>query len=82
MTKRPKNDAVDKIWDDHLGNNAFVWHRDQCTTCLPAYQDRLRRRRQLLPEQPHGWCTDGERIFDEVLDEVCDKMDEVIDNQN
>lgn len=26
--------ASDKIWCDHLGNNAFVRHRDRCSTCL------------------------------------------------
>jgi hypothetical protein len=71
----PKNDAADKIWNDHLGNNAFVWHRDQCAVCLEAYETRL-------PSQTPAWCPDGDRIFHEMLDEVCAQMDEAIENQN
>jgi len=53
----PKNDAADKIWNDHLGNNAFVWHRDQCETCLKVYKTRLL--------EPPTWCPDSARLLDE-----------------
>ena len=69
------NDAADKIWNDHLGNNAFVQHRNQCATCSDAFRERS-------PGQQASWCTDGSRIFDNVLDEVYAKIDEVTLNQN
>ena len=69
------NDAADKIWADHLGNNAFVDHRDACTTCSEAF--RKRRAGQAAED-----CADGKRIFDEVLEEVYGKIDEVTRHQN
>lgn len=108
-----KNDAADKIWNDHLGNNAFVRHRDQCVICLEVYKTHLPKEppvwcpasacildesaavqhhvqcaacreayRAWLPKQPPAWCPDGERIFDQMIDEVCEQMDEAITNQN
>ena len=69
------NDAAEKIWNDHLGNNTFVEHRDGCSTCLDAF----RKRRQ---GRSAAFCVDGERIFDAVLDEVYEKIDEVTLKQN
>lgn len=71
----PKNDAADKIWDDHLGNNPFVRHRDQCAICLDAYRTRL-------PGLPGQWCAEGNQIFDKMLDETLAKIDETLANQN
>jgi len=60
MRKRTRsgfqNDAADKIWNDHIGNNPFVWHRDQCPICLEAYKTRSIR--------PPTWCPIGEHITD------------------
>ena len=69
------SDAADKIWNDHLGDNVFVRHRDSCATCLAAYKARG------LGQRCAG-CPDGERIFDEMLDEVCARIDEVRANGN
>jgi hypothetical protein len=52
------NDAAEAIWAEHLGNNAFVWHRDQCPTCLQAYETRL-------PPHDPVWCPIGQSIADE-----------------
>jgi hypothetical protein len=67
------NAAADKIWNDHLGNNAFVWHRNQCVTCLEAYHSQ--------PPVNTG-CIEGLRILEAVIDEVLTKIDEVRTNQN
>ena len=82
-----QNDAADKIWNDHLGNNAFVKHRDQCSSCLAAYEargvsDALKRAGYGGEPQRITGCPEGERIFDEMLDAVCAQMDEVMQNQN
>ena len=69
------NDAADKIWNDHLGNNAFTKHRDQCAVCLEVYRTRVFG-------QPAQWCTDGDRIFDAMLAEVEEKISEVLRHQN
>jgi hypothetical protein len=69
------SDAADKIWNDHLGNNAFVEHRDRCAMCLAAFRTRQ-------PGQEAALCRDGARIFNEMLDEVYAKIDEVTANQN
>jgi len=71
------NDAADKIWDDHLGNNNYVQHRDQCVTCLASY--RTRRSGQSGPLQ---LCAEGDRIFDAMLEEVDEKIFEALQNQN
>jgi hypothetical protein len=70
-----RNEAADKIWNDHLGNNAYVWHRDQCTTCLAAYKDRGRG-------LATADCPEGAAIYSKMIDDICDKMDEAIINQN
>ena len=79
MTRRSRsgfdNAAADKIWNDHLGNNAFVRHREQCAICTSTY---LVRR----PGQPGKWCIEGDRIFDAMLDEVYERIDEALANQN
>jgi hypothetical protein len=67
------NAAADKIWNDHIGNNAFVRHRDQCAICL----DVIKRD---VPGQ--RGCDDGERIFEEMLDEIYAKIEETFVNQN
>jgi len=88
MTKRPrssgfKNDAADKIWNDHIGNNAFVRHRDQCALCQDVIiRTRNMTMRQYLAGQRPAWCADGERIFKEMLDEVVEQIDETLVNQN
>jgi hypothetical protein len=66
------NDAAEAIWADHLGNNAFVRHRDQCSACTAAYQQQA----QAL------YCNEGNRIFHEVLDDVFDRIDETKRNGN
>ena len=109
----PKNDAADKIWADHIGNNAFVRHRDQCATCLETYRNRSSKQppdwcplsalftdedaqlqhhiscavcmaayRASVPKEPAEWCPEGDRIFNEMLDEVYARMDEARENQN
>lgn len=60
------NAAADKIWNDHLGNNAFVDHRKQCEQCATTLT----------------LCLDGDRILSAVLDEVMMRVDEAIQNQN
>jgi hypothetical protein len=70
------NDAADKIWTDHLGNNRFVEHRDQCTHCLAAFKANQAGQ----PFTPS--CAEGERAFDAMLEEVDDKIFEVMQNQN
>jgi hypothetical protein len=74
------NDAADKIWSDHLGNNVFVEHRDQCRVCLEVYRARCSG----VPWWSEGtkMCNDGERIFDAMLEEIDQKLDEVQQNQN
>jgi hypothetical protein len=69
------NDAADKIWNDHIGNNAYVRHRDQCATCAEAFVARQAGR-------PTTMCATGERIFHEMLDEVDAKIEEIRRNQN
>jgi len=44
-------------------------------SCLAAYQARG------LGQAAAG-CPDGERIFNEMIDEICTQMDEAIENQN
>jgi hypothetical protein len=34
------------------------------------------------PGQPGGWCDEGERIFDAMLDDVVERIDEALKNQN
>lgn len=75
--KNFKNDAADKIWNDHLGNNAYVRHRDSCPTCLQAYWDRASKPDAACPD-----CPEGARIFDAVLEEIFEKIDEALLNQN
>ena len=70
------NDAAEKIWTDHLGNNAYVRHRDQCEHCLAAYKAKQEGRPHAPP------CPEGERIFDAMLEEVDEKIFEVSRNQN
>lgn len=72
-----KNDAADKIWSDHLGNNAYVRHRDDCSTCLQAYRARSSKQDASCPD-----CPEGAQIFDAMLDEVLKKIDEALLNQN
>lgn len=77
------NDAADKIWNDHIGRNAFVLHRDQCPVCQAScdansqfvVNDVQRYRR-------YRGCDEGERIFEEVLDKTLAEIDEVMKNQN
>jgi len=71
------NDAAEKIWTDHIGNNIYVQHRDQCVTCLASY-----RTRQSGQSGPLQLCADGDRIFDAMLEEVDEKIFEVTRNQN
>lgn len=79
MTKRTRsgfqNATADKIWNDHVGNNAFVRHRDRCAICLDAFRTRI-------PEQRAAWCNEGERIFDAMLDEIHANINDVLMNQN
>lgn len=74
MTKRGSsgftNSAADKIWNDHLGNNAYVRHRAQCTLC------------RACQGEPCTCCAEGSRIFDVMLEEVLTEIDEVLTNQN
>ena len=70
------NAAADQIWQDHLGNNAFVRHRDQCPTCLATYQ--IRRPGSTTPP----WCPEGERTFAEMIDDVYTRIEEALKNQN
>jgi len=70
-----QNDAAEKIWNDHVGNNAFVRHRDQCAVCLAVYQTREALRSVT-------WCPEGERVFDQMLDEVLAEVDEAIATGN
>ncbi len=70
------NDAAEKIWNDHLGNNLFVQHRDQCPHCLAAYQGNQAGAAYTAP------CAEGARVFDRMLDEVDEKIFEVSRNQN
>lgn len=65
------SDAAEKIWTDHLGNNAFVTHRDQCATCSAA-----------RPIFGMDGCSEGMKILETVLDEVFAKIDEVNANKN
>lgn len=67
------NHAAEKIWNDHLGNNAFVTRRDQCETCLAAYYSKPPR---------HTSCAEGLQILEAVIDEVFTKIDEANANQN
>ena len=71
-----ENAAADKIWCDHLGNNAFVWHRDQCATCLAAYKARG------TGDAEASDCPEGARIFSEMMDDVLTRIEEAIAEQN
>jgi hypothetical protein len=66
---------ADAIWNEHLGNNAFVTHRDQCPKCLAAYHAKVFDKRGL-------WCSEGDRIFVEMIDDVYDRIDESLTNRN
>lgn len=70
------NDAADAIWNNHLGNNRYVEHRDQCPICLAAYKANQAG----LTYTP--MCAEGERVFDAMLEEVDEKIFEVLQNQN
>jgi hypothetical protein len=70
------NDAAEKIWTDHIGNNLFVQHRDQCALCLATFKANQAGQ----PFTPS--CAEGERVFDMMLEEVDEKIDEVTQNQN
>ena len=67
-----QSDAADRIWNDHLGNNAYTRHRDQCPACLTAYETAGRS----------APCPDGLRIFDELLADVYERVDEALVNHN
>jgi hypothetical protein len=69
------NMAADKIWNDHIGNNAFVRHRDACSICLKVYKSRV-------GFQLANWCLEGDRIFDEMIDEVYAQIEDVLTHQN
>jgi len=69
------NDAAEKIWRDHLGNNAFVHHRNQCATCSASFEARKAGRSGTM-------CDEGDRLFDEMLEGVDAKIEEVTLNQN
>ena len=84
-----KNDAADKIWNDHVGNNVFVHHRDQCPNC----QDSIKTWRETYQTveaeieawragKKNRWCPEGERLFHEMFDETMAKIDEAMENQN
>ena len=60
---------------EHLGAEAIVQHHEQCAVCQEAY-------RAWLPKHQPVWCPEGERLFGQMLDEVCEQMDEAIENQN
>jgi len=66
---------ADAIWNDHVGNNAFVTHRDQCPKCLAAYRAKVFDKRGL-------WCEEGDRIFSEVIEDVHARIDEALANRN
>lgn len=66
------NLAADKIWNDHIGNNEYTRHRDQCSTCLAAFR----------AADPTRRCSDGVRIFGEMLARVDAEIHEVLLNQN
>jgi hypothetical protein len=70
-----QNEAADKIWCDHLGNNAFVWHRDQCPACQEVAKTAV-------PGRHPAWCPEGERIFNEMIDDVLERVKEALENQN
>jgi hypothetical protein len=69
------NYAADKIWNDHIGNNAYVRHRDQCTACTQAFIAQQ-------AGQPRAMCTEGDRIFIEMLEQIDAQIEEVRRNQN
>jgi hypothetical protein len=66
---------ADAIWNDHVGNNAFVTHRDQCPKCLAAYHAKVFDKRGL-------WCAEGDRIFIAVIEDVHARIDEALTNRN
>lgn len=68
-----RNDAADKIWNDHLGNNAFTRHRDQCAECLAFMH---------ASADAYARCPEGERIFNEMIDDVLTQIDEALLRQN
>lgn len=78
-----QNDAAEKIWNDHIGNNAFVRHRDQCPICQEAIEKtRDTTFVEYLAGQRPEWCAEGVRIFDQMLDEVLEKVDEALSTGN
>lgn len=67
------NPTADAIWNAHVGNNAFVRHRDVCPVCLEVYESCV---------QTPRWCSEGDRIFEQMLDEVHAQIDDVMTRQN